>query len=352
MFKLPSIGISNKHEPLFAGIPRFRYHDLKGKEEIGSGGFGKVLKCCHSNETVAVKVSHEEDDYSMRNMAKEARLLHGLRSPHIANFRLVCLDPPSIMLDFECFSFRPFGIDREFYNLKEYLNFLNKLDDASFFFEFLPNTLDDIVQGLGYLHGKGVAHRDLKPHNILVSNQNYAHVRADDPGFARVFKDRPITCKLTDFGESRSDLIQTRTLANANTRTVERGTNPYLAPEAIVPSLMLKSATSADLFKIDIWALGMTIFGILNPGLPFPFREEFEALPKAKDVRADPTEQFKQHIINKLEKGQRPSPSMKYANLQNTDWSSIRKIYRMCTLQSPAARPLVQDIIQMVQNTR
>ena len=51
-------------------------------------------------------------------------------------------------------------------------------------------------------------HRDLKARNILVSNQHYCNL--SDPGAKLdMFLKRPVVCKLADFGESRSQLIQT-----------------------------------------------------------------------------------------------------------------------------------------------
>lgn len=71
------------------------------------------------------------------------------------------------------------------------------------FFSFSQLT----VQGLKYLHSQGIAHRDLKPANVLVGNSHYSSLAMEDMG--TVFQDRPIICKLTDFGESRSQYAQT-----------------------------------------------------------------------------------------------------------------------------------------------
>ena len=70
------------------------------------------------------------------------------------------------------------------------------------FFSFSQLT----VQGLKYLHSQGIAHRDWKPANVLVGNSHYSSLAMEDMG--TVFQDRPIICKLTDFGESRSQYAQ------------------------------------------------------------------------------------------------------------------------------------------------
>jgi len=66
----------------------------------------------------------------------------------------------------------------------------------------------DISGALAYLHHQDVTHRDLKPGNVLDSNGHYSGEENREQAL-NVFKITPIVCKLTDFGESRSQLIQT-----------------------------------------------------------------------------------------------------------------------------------------------
>jgi serine/threonine protein kinase len=89
------------------------------------------------------------------------------------------------------------------------------------------------------------------------------------------------------------------------------GSIPFLAPETLasVPEL-LQSARLDDLFRIDIWALGMTMFSILNPDIGYPFQREFKSYP-SKPV-AEISDQLKAMIIGMLGRGERPPPSPKY----------------------------------------
>ena len=99
-----------------------------------------------------------------------------------------------------------------------------------------PKAAEDVAKGLRFLHSNGIVHRDLKPSNVLVNNLHYSTdditVSADE--LPRVFADCPVVCKLTDFGESRSNLLQTATIIHAKTRNIERGTKPYMAPEIVL----------------------------------------------------------------------------------------------------------------------
>ena len=72
----------------------------------------------------------------------------------------------------------------------------------------------------------------LKPANLLVANQQYCHL--SNPAEIEEVRSRiPLTCKLTDFGESRSQEIYTNTIISTKTKNINRGTPVYMAPEIL-----------------------------------------------------------------------------------------------------------------------
>ena len=89
---------------------------------------------------------------------------------------------------------------------------------------------EDVASGLEHLHQSGIYHRDLKTSNVLVSNTHYCHIE-DEEELAQAFNREPIICKLADFGESRSDEIQTHLMANNRTENGNRGTPSFMALE-------------------------------------------------------------------------------------------------------------------------
>jgi protein kinase A/protein kinase X len=48
--------------------------------------------------------------------------------------------------------------------------------------------MTEILLVFQYLHGKGIAYRDLKPENLLIDNKG--HVKMTDFGFSKLIKDK------------------------------------------------------------------------------------------------------------------------------------------------------------------
>jgi len=107
-----------------------------------------------------------------------------------------------------------------------------------------------ILSGLACLHENGIMHRDIKPENILLTN---------DPADASV-NSLAHTVKIIDFAVARlfnqGDQIQTQV-----------GTLAYVAPE------ILRGTYNE---KVDMWALGCTIFLCVSGCLPMHSRFDEE----------------------------------------------------------------------------
>jgi len=91
-----------------------------------------------------------------------------------------------------------------------------------------------IIMAIGYLHKKGIMHRDLKLENILVDEKGY--IKIIDYGLAKTF--------------SEGDLAKTFA-----------GTPEYLAPEMI-------NKQGHD-YSVDWWAVGILMYEMLIGVTPF-----------------------------------------------------------------------------------
>lgn len=109
--------------------------------------------------------------------------------------------------------------------------------------KFIHQICKGAVQGLYYLHYHNIAHRDIKPQNLLLSED--------------------LTVKLADFGQSHiiSDTIMAR-------RTL--GTCTFYPPECCGDEL------DFDPKPCDIWALGLTFYALLYKKMPFESYNEYK----------------------------------------------------------------------------
>lgn len=139
---------------------------------------------------------------------------------------------------------------------------VNSIGPSQFTFTRSREMFTDILQGLKFLHSLDIIHRDIKPSNLLISGDG--------------------TVKIADFGVSMQ-ISTTETLLNLN-KTV--GTPVFYSPEICLGDNIwstfklnkdrLKETYYRIAFKIDIWALGITLYCILFGMLPFNSQFELD----------------------------------------------------------------------------
>ena len=82
----------------------------------------------------------------------------------------------AVFLEFVQFDFSPFAIDLKANSLAAFLRQFDKTDCANLSVKVFLRATENVALGLQHLHQKGLAQRDLKPSNVLVSNQHYCHL--------------------------------------------------------------------------------------------------------------------------------------------------------------------------------
>jgi serine/threonine protein kinase len=111
---------------------------------------------------------------------------------------------------------------------------IDATDGKGLTLERFTHVAMQLLSAIEYCHARGIAHRDIKPPNILIDEHR-----------------RP---KVADFGVS---------CAGGTETDAEAGTWAFLAPE-----VLLKQKT--DRTKADIWALGVTFAYMIDTFLPWP----------------------------------------------------------------------------------
>lgn len=319
------------------------YRKLNVQKQLGRGTFGTVhLAYCDEPEVtnpVVMKVMHESVSTSAvtrKLFMKEAKLLAGLHHENIVRMHGICMNPLAIILEYVVFDFAPFNRDVKVNTLDKVLLEiapLTKSEDCGFD-HLIPAIAQDVTKGLSHLHDLEVAHRDLKPANILISNQHYCALQ-DRQQIKRIKAVRPVVCKLADFGESRSQLLQTSGLNDPGTNQVFRGTIAFMAPEILLPERMVpgRKLSLDDLMKVDIWALGLVFYCLINPGVSYPYELEATNLPD---------------ILMLLRQRKRPTSNPEYRIKQATVWSRVKEAFESCTDQDSSKRPKASDVFAVL----
>lgn len=112
----------------------------------------------------------------------------------------------------------------------------------------LPRALDIAVQaseGIGHAHAAGIAHRDVKPENLIVRRDGV--VKILDFGLARLFRPGGLSGDAADFARTATGMIL--------------GTAGYLSPEQL-------RGEKAD-GRSDVFALGVVLYEMVTGSNPY-----------------------------------------------------------------------------------
>jgi len=222
------------------------HYRITGK--LGSGGMGIVYEAedVRLPRKVALKFLPEEssdDPDAQRRFQREADTIAQLNHPNICTIYEIDRFEGRAFIAMECV---------EGLNLKTYMS-RNQLSTAA-----LVEIAMQIAAALGSAHAKGIVHRDIKPGNIVVTENGQAKVL--DFGLARRFQ----TVDTHELGTEGST-IPGRPMGTAN----------YMAPERI---LQLPLDPRSDLFS-----LGVVIFEMATGRLPFAGASPSETVANVLD---------------------------------------------------------------------
>lgn len=226
-------------------------------KELGRGQHGKVKlgRDLTTGEYVAIKVvdrmgkpklgkyAQLRKDPSDRNVHEEAvkreiAILKKCEHPHIVKLLEVMDDAKS----------------RKIFMVLEYceggeLVWQNDDGTPSMSMDEARQVFRDVLLGLEYLHFQGIIHRDIKPANLLLCHKQ---VKISDFGVS-----------FTSAGDTTDEIELAKTA----------GTPAFFAPELCQNNPGKGNCVTN---KIDIWALGVTLYCLLFGKVPFSADSEYE----------------------------------------------------------------------------
>lgn len=229
-------------------------------DKLGSGYFGQVwlaenqVAVGDDPKRVALKIPFHQDE----GILSEGQALASLGHPNIVKFYRPGRTNDGLI--FLVMEYMPGG------NLSSRL----KDNNGKLAEEEAVEIAVQILHGLEYVHGKGYAHMDIKPQNILF----------DAAGKA----------KLADFGLAK--IIGSKGYISDTS-----GTPAYMAPEAWNAKTCIAS---------DLWSVGIVLHEMLTGELPFqastPEHLMFKILSEPPTLFPDLNDEMKDIILKALEK--------------------------------------------------
>ncbi|HEX6599895.1 MAG TPA: protein kinase [Gemmatimonadaceae bacterium] len=222
--------------------------DYEILRELGRGGTAVVYLAREraTGEEVAIKLVRSQfadDDEARARLAREARFVAQLDHPNVVPVRAVLeLGDGGVALVMSHVSGR---------TLREILREDGPLEPAR-----VTNVLRDVASALGAAHDMGIVHRDVKPENVFITDDERA--------------------VLADFGIARSMSAEAQQLTMHG---VAIGTPAYMAPEQI---------DGEDLDpRADIYSLGLLGWEMLTGKRPFAGEALYSVLYHQKHVQLD-----------------------------------------------------------------
>ncbi|XP_030555675.1 dual specificity protein kinase pyk3-like isoform X2 [Drosophila novamexicana] len=272
---------ATEEKPIFKALKEFP--DLKLGEIMGQGSFGAVYKATFRGAQVAVKRYYLNNTQGNQGIEREVRYLSRVNHENIIKLYGTMVDEEGktlVVMEYaDCGSLHSYLYD-------------NGEQKPNYKYTLALEWMHQLAKGIAYLHAmkpRSVIYRDLKPHNLLLTN-----------GYR--------TLKIADFGT----VTELATVMSNNV-----GTASYMSPEVVQSNNYTE--------KSDVFSFGIVLWEVLARKRPFCHLENREPFA----------------IMYQIGMGKRPilEDVKNYPNVK-----LLRYVIRSCWHMEPKERPTMEHL--------
>ncbi len=240
---------------------------------IGRGAFGKVNIGLNilTGRIVAIKSFNKKTiltENSKRKILYETNLMRNLCHPSVTKILETFESEQYILIIMEYISGG---------NLQNFVKKRRKLSE-----KIAKILFRQIIQGISYIHSKGIVHRDIKLENILLDLNNII--------------------KICDFGVGK--------IVKPGIKLKEQcGTPVYMAPEIV-------KGEEYEGFPVDIWSAGVALYIMLSGNIPFNRDNTHDLQSAIVNLPFKKIEKISDKANDLLEKILEKDPEKRYTAIQ------------------------------------
>lgn len=225
--------------------------------QVGQGAYGIVRKSYHYERLGRKKVlackeipikKTENKDKEIRNLKREIFVLRKCKHPYIV-----------ALVDHFAVNAKSKTIAFLFMEFADGNNLSVEIYSGTMTQNNAKRYLIQLSIGITYLHKLKIAHKDLKPENVLL-------IRNEKTG--------RLDIRVADFGLSQSAFKKKEGVIKTGHYG---GTRAYMAPEIVSLEVykeykkVLSNTLEYNPFKSDMWALGIILYEMFSRQIPFDF---------------------------------------------------------------------------------